>query len=176
MLSNIYTSHLFFNKNSKMYKGVMVSHVIIMFLGFLLLNIPSDRQVGDTTRGFQNSNLYLFKSLFASLKKKFSIHSHMHIKEAVSAHCYLHNDAIQNTFWATALSTLCSFCDNLFLDQTLWLTVDNKWQVCHWQEIASEPCQQSSKVMKKTPETEKIALKCFLRSQEEPHTFWGIQS
>lgn len=87
----------------------------------------------------------------------------MHInilKEAVKA--YPHNDTIQNTVWATALSTPCSICDNQVLNQPLWLhehSGPRLPQVCYWQEIATEPCQKSSKV-KKTPETEKMAWKC----------------
>lgn len=88
----------------------------------------------------------------------------MHInipKEAVNAY-YPHNDAIHNTFWATALSTLCSFCANLFLNQTLWLQEqgEQQLQVCHWQETATEPGQQSSKAKNKIPETEN-GLKVF---------------
>lgn len=51
----------------------MLSHVIMIFL---LLTIPSDRQVGETTRGLPNSNSNHY---FYVLLSFFTTHSLMHI-------------------------------------------------------------------------------------------------
>lgn len=149
-----------------MYKGIMLSHITLNCFFYYWLFLQRDKWERPP-EVFQTVIFNCWNHYLHNLKKFFSIHSLMHIniiKEAFNA--YPHNDAIQNTVWATALSTLGSFCDNLFLNQPpdFMNTVNHNCQGCHWQEIATEPCQSSSEV--KTPEIKKMAWKCV---------FWDLR-